>query len=183
MPKIIAQKKDWINLGHKLFSEQGHAGIVVEKLAKKLKCNKSSFYWHFKTKKDFIQALIDHWVFIETEQIINLTNLEKSAKEKFDTLVALAYKKMPHQDFIFFLTRYAQNDKKTKAILDKIEKQRIEYVSTLLIDIGYSRQEAEIKSGIFYKHLIGYHEMIRYKKQDKDYLHEVKQELNQFIKY
>lgn len=183
MPKIIARKKDWIKLGYKLFSEQGYSGIVVETLSKKLKCNKSSFYWHFKTKKDFIQALIDFWAFTETEQIINLTNIEKSAKGKFDTLIALAYKKMPNQDFVFFLTRYAQNENKIKTIIDKIERQRIEFVSALLMEIGYSNQEAKVKSALFYKHLIGYHEMIRYKVQGKDYINEVKTELSQFINY
>ena len=33
------------------------------------------------------------------------------------------------------------------------------------------------------KYLIGYHEMIRYKKQVKDYTKEVKNELKQFINY
>lgn len=183
MPKIVAQKKDWINLGCKLFSEQGRSGIVVEKMSKKLNCNKSSFYWHFKTKKDFMEELTHFWVFTETEQIINLTNIGKSTKQKFDTLIELAYKKMPNQDFVFYLKRYAQNEKKTKDIIDKIEKQRIEYVSTLLTEMGYSKHEAKIKAGLFYKHLIGYHEMIRYKKQSKSYLNEVKTELNQFIKY
>ena len=54
MPKIIAKKQDWINLGYKLFSEKGIAGIVVEKMASILNVNKSSFYWHFKTKKEFV---------------------------------------------------------------------------------------------------------------------------------
>ena len=54
MPKIIAKKEDWINLGYRLFAEQGVSGINVENMAKILKVNKSSFYWHFKTKKEFI---------------------------------------------------------------------------------------------------------------------------------
>ena len=57
MPKIIATKEDWINLGYKTFSEEGEKGIIVEKMAIKLKVNKSSFYWHFKTRKHFISDL------------------------------------------------------------------------------------------------------------------------------
>ena len=41
MPKIIAKKEDWILLGYKLFSEMGMNGIIVEKMALKLKVNKS----------------------------------------------------------------------------------------------------------------------------------------------
>lgn len=183
MPKIIAKKQDWVNLGYKLFSELGISGIVIEKMAEKLKVNKSSFYWHFKTKKEFIQQLTEFWITNETKQIIRLTNNESSALQKFKTLVTLSYKKMPNQDFIFYIKRYAQKEKRTKSIIEKIDNQRVEYTKNLLQEIGYSEQDANVKSTLLYKHLIGYHEMIRYKKQIKDYQKEVKIELNQFIKY
>ena len=183
MPKIVALKEDWINLGFKLFSEKGIAGIVIEKMAYQLKVNKSSFYWHFKTKNEFILQLIDFWVKIETDQIIYFANQEKSALEKFKTLVRLTYKKMPNQDFIFFLKRYAQKKKNVKDIIKQIDFDRIEFVKGLLQAMGYSQEEANIKSSLFYKHLIGYHEMIRNEKQAITYSKEVKKELNQFIEY
>jgi len=183
MPKLIANKQDWVSLGFKLFSEKGITGIVIEKMAEKLNVNKSSFYWHFKTKKEFVQRLIEFWIDNETEQIIRLTNNENSTSEKFRTLIALSYKKMPHQDFIFFLKRYAQKEKRIKTIIEKIDFQRVNYVKELLQEMGYSEQDANIKSSLFYKHLIGYHEMIRHKKQPRNYLTDVKKELNQFIAY
>lgn len=183
MPKIIAKKADWINLGFQLFSEKGISGIVIEKMAEKLKVNKSSFYWHFKTKKEFVRQLIEFWISIETEQIISLTNTENSAIQKFRDLIRLAYKKMPKQDFIFYLKRYAQKENEIKDIIDKVDLQRIGFIERLLKEMGYSEQDAKIKSSLLYKHLIGYHEMIKYQKQNKNYENEVKMELNQFIKY
>lgn len=183
MPKIIAKKQDWINLGYKLFSEQGVSGIVVEKMADKLNVNKSSFYWHFKSKKEFIEQLTIFWVNTETEQIIKLTNVKKTTLQKFKTLVAEIYKQKPFLDFNFYLKRYATKDNRIQIIIDKIDKQRIEYVKNLLQEMGYSKQDASIKTALLYKHLIGYHEMIRYKKQSNDYQKKVKIELNQFIKY
>jgi AcrR family transcriptional regulator len=183
MPKIIAKKHDWINLGYKLFSEQGIAGIIVEKMAKKLKVNKSSFYWHFKTKKDFVTEIVSYWVSESTNQIISLTNSEKSGKEKFSKLIELSFKKDPFLDFNFFLKRYALKNKKIQSITDKIDNQRIEYTKTILTEMDFTENEAKIKALLFYKYLIGYHEMIRYKKQNKNYAIEIKTEINQFIKY
>lgn len=183
MPKIIATKEDWINLGYKIFSEEGESGIIVEKMAKKLKVNKSSFYWHFKTRKDFINDLTMFWVNSATEQIIYLTDIKKTAKEKVKTLVSLIYKKDPYIDFVFFLKRYAQKEKKIQEVIDGIEKKRIEYAKDLLMELGYSKQEAGIKSAILYKHFLAYHEIIRYKKQSNNYEREVKEEINQFIEY
>ena len=183
MPKIIAKKQDWINLGYKLFSEQGIAGIVVEKMAKKLKVNKSSFYWHFKTKKDFVAEIVNFWVSENTNQIITLTDNEKSGKEKFEKLIKLSFKKDPFLDFNFFIKRYALKYKKIQSIIDEIDNQRIEYTKSILMQMNFSENEARIKAILFYKYLIGYHEMIRYKKQIRDYTTEVITELNQFIKY
>jgi len=183
MPKIIATKEDWIKLGYKLFSEHGVSGIIVEKMAKKLKVNKSSFYWHFKTKKDFIEQLITYWINNETEQIINLTDSEKPGLQKFKTLIDLIYKQDLFLDFTFYLKRYAKKEKKIQIIIDKIDNQRIEYANKLLQEMGYSKQDARIKSTLLHKHFIGYHEVIGYKKQKLDYQKEVKIELNQFIKY
>lgn len=182
MPKIVAEKKDWLKLGLSLFAENGASGIVVEKMAKKLKCNKSSFYWHFKTKKEFINQLVDYWIFVETDQIIQMTNSEESTLDKLETLVRITYKKWPDLDFVFYLKRYAIKEKRIQKIIDDIDQQRIDYVTELLQELGHSRSDAEVKSSVFYKHLIGYHEMIRYKKQSKNYVQEVIDELKQFIK-
>ena len=106
MPKIVAKKEDWINLGYGLFSEQGVSGIIVEKMAKTLKVNKSSFYWHFKTKKDFIEQLTMFWINNETERIIHLTNSKKTVLKKFQTFIVLIYKQDPFLDFILYLQWY-----------------------------------------------------------------------------
>jgi len=183
MPKIIARKEDWINLGFKIFSEEGETGIIVEKMAKKLKVNKSSFYWHFKTRKHFIDELIAFWVNNATEQIIHLTNIKKTARQRVKTLVSLIYKQDPYFDFIFFLKRYAQKEKRIQEVIDSIENKRIQYANDLLVELGYSKQEARIKSSILYKHFLAYHEILRYKTQSLNYEKEVKEEINQFIKY
>ena len=183
MPKIVAKKEKWITLGYQLFSENGINGIVVEKMANRLKVNKSSFYWHFKTKKDFVDQIISFWINTDTNRIIEEVESKPSGIEKFQTLVELAFKKDPNLDFIFFLKRYALKDKKIQSLIDKIDSERIDYTKNLLIDMGFLENEAFQKSILFYKYLIGYHEMIRYKKQNKNYLEEVKEELNQFINY
>lgn len=183
MPKIIATKEEWIRLGYKLFSENGINGLVVEKMALRLKVNKSSFYWHFKTKADFLKEIISHWVISDTNKIINSIENKPPGNEQFEKLIEVVFKKDPYLDFIFFLKKYALKDKKIQLLIDDIDNQRIDYVKNILITIGISKDNASVKAAIFYKYLIGYHEMIRYKKQNNDYTTEVKKELKQFIKF
>jgi len=181
MPKIIATKEIWIKLGYETFAQQGITGIVIEKMARELKVNKSSFYWHFKTKKDFIDAIVLYWIYTETEAIIKQAEKSKNINEKWNNFLIIAFKNDPYLEFIFHLKRYAVKQREIQVIIDEIDKKRLAFVSDLLEELGYSKQEAITKSSIFYKYLIGYHEMIRHKKQNKNYLQEVKNELNHFI--
>ena len=181
MPKIVASKEDWIKLGYQLFSESGEKGLVVDKMSKLLNCNKSSFYWHFKTKPDFINCLVDYWRSNDTIGIINKVNKEVQAKDKLLKLIEIIFRKDSNLDFNFYLKKYAQSNNRIKTSVDKIDKERINFAMALLIDMGYTKDMASIKAKVFYKYLIGYHEMIRYKKQKKNFLPEVLQELNQFI--
>lgn len=181
MPKIVAKKEDWINLGYKIFADQGVSGIVVEKMANVLKVNKSSFYWHFKTKKEFIKQLVMFWKSKETDRIIALTNNKKTGLEKFKAMIPLIYKQDPYLDFVFYLKRYAKKEKEIQKIIDNIDKQRIDYTINLLQEMGFSEEESKIKASFLYKHFIGYHEFMRYKEQSTDYDKEVQLELSQFF--
>lgn len=183
MPKIVAAKNDWLKLGYQTFSNHGKAGIVVEKLAQKLNVNKSSFYWHFKTKKDFIHAIVDFWVENETKAIIREMDKLHTPEEKFEALLKRSYKQDPYVDFNFYLKRFAREDKALLQLIDTINTERISYVTGLLIEMGIAGSEATAKAELLYKHLIGYHEMLRNKKQKKNYLEDVKKELQLFIQF
>ena len=181
MPKIVAQKIDWLKLGYKFFAEKGISGIVVEKMSKQLNCNKSSFYWHFKTKKEFIRQMVNYWVENKTKKIIEIISAEDNASQKINKLIDITYCKMPYLDFIFYLKRYAVKDKSISIIIDDVDNQRIDYVKRLLTEYGYKDNEAKIKASLLYKHLIGFYEMTRYKELDDNYITEVKKEIDQII--
>lgn len=183
MPKIIAKKEDWVRLGYRLFSEKGIVGIVIEKMSKKLGVNKSSFYWHFSTRKAFIEQIIDFWEKESTSKIIMEVNKESSPKDKFDRLIELSFLKDNNIDFFFHVKKYAKSNKELNLLIEKADRERMNFTKDVLRSLGFSEREALVKSSIFYKYLIGYHEMIRYKEQSPSYTAEVKDELRHFINF
>lgn len=177
MPKIVAHKKDWLKLGYQLFSKEGIKGIVVENMAKKLKCNKSSFYWHFKSKTIFVDELINYWVETETNQIIESVEQEKTAQKKYQKFIELVFQHDPYLEFIFHLKRYAKTRPEIQDLIDEIDQQRLAYTANVFQELGYSKKESKRVASIFYKYLIGFHEMYRDQAADKKYQKEVKEEL------
>lgn len=181
MPKIVATKVQWIQLGYQLFSENGIKGVNVDEMSKSLKCNRSSFYWHFKSKKDFINELVEYWINTYTLEVITKVDTKDNPKEKLLKLFEIVFKKDLSLDFIFYLKKYGQKNEQIQKIIDRIDRKRITYGSSILKEMGFSKEEAKVKSSIIYKYLIGYHEFMRYKKQPENYLEEVFKELD-FLK-
>lgn len=183
MPKIVAKKDQWVKLGYKLFAEMGVRGLNVEKMSTKLKCNRSSFYWHFKTKDEFISEVINYWIKTETDQVILEVEKCKTDKEKLKKFLLIAFKNEPYLEFAFFLKRYAMKNKKVQSIVDEIDKRRLQFTAQLFQNIGYSKQQSKIKANIFFKYLIGHHELIKNKIQPKNYLQPIEKELKHFLDY
>ncbi len=183
MPKIVAKKEDWVKLGYQFFTNKGIEGIVVERMAKKLNCNKSSFYWHFESRKKFIDELISFWVNKDTNTIIQLTESELTPIAKFSKLIELSYSHDPQLDFIFHLKRFARKNEKVQAILDQVDAIRQKFIAAILQEMGLSKAQAIERTTLFYKHLIGSHELMRYKKTTPDYIETIRQEINQFIPF
>ena len=51
----------WIKGAFAILAEHGPAGLRVEVLAKRLDVTKGSFYWHFKDRRDLLDAVLDEW--------------------------------------------------------------------------------------------------------------------------
>lgn len=182
MPKIVAQKKDWLKLGYQLFSQEGIKGIVVEKMAQKLQCNKSSFYWHFASKENFMDKLIDYWVQTETNQIIEEVEAQKTAKQKYHRFVDLVFQYDPYLEFIFHLKRYAKKRTGIRQLIHEVDERRMAFTAHVFQELGYDKKEAQQLASIFYKYLIGYHEMYREQASEEQNKQIVKEELAYILK-
>ncbi|MFS4418598.1 TetR/AcrR family transcriptional regulator [Maribacter sp. 2307ULW6-5] len=183
MPKIIATKNDWVEAGLKKFSETGPDGLIVERLAKEINVNKSSFYWHFKTKKDYIDDIISLWIKRSTQDIIDSVEAESNAVLKFEKLIELCFNKKPYIDFFFHLKKYGSERPDVKKLLDEIDAIRIAFTENLLSEMGFNNVESRIKARVFYKYLLGHHEMSRYKVSDFKDIIKAREEIQTFIDY
>lgn len=181
MPKIVCSKEDWVKLGYTLFAVKGMDGLVVEKMASMLKCNKSSFYWHFKNKQKFLDEIVAYWIQNETQAVIDFVEAADSPEEKYEAFLNICFQHDPYLEFIFYLKRYAVKSKKHQQIIDEIDARRLDYTASLYVGLGFKKAKAKVMASVFYKYLIGYHEMHRYRKPSKDKLKVVKQELAYLI--
>ena len=91
---ISTKQLSWIDKADEVFSKEGPSGLKVERLAKLVEKNKSSFYHHFADLEVFTEILLDYHL----EQAVILAEKEAkcSGEDAFITLM------MEHkQDLLF----------------------------------------------------------------------------------
>lgn len=77
----------WITLGYDLFSEEGHEGIQVERLARILGLNKSGFYHYFENTDNFFIKLTQKHHELADEMIVKIGKMESFDPEVIDIIM------------------------------------------------------------------------------------------------
>lgn len=159
-PKLGRQ--DWIETGLAVLAESGMEAVRVEPLAKRMGVTKGSFYWHFKDRNDLLDAIVTQWVEIDTSSIIDRVNrLDADPKTKLLQLFELAISDdgltpgLADGSIENAIRAWANNDVKVAAIVERVDRQRLNYTKDLFLAIGFSEVEASVRARLAYYSLVG----------------------------
>ncbi len=160
MPKNIATKEDWLNLGLELFNKKGNSALIVEKMAKSLGVSKTSCYWYFNTRDAFLLELAEHWVKKGTESYIEASKKYKSDRDRLFHLTKDVFIQGHNLNSIRFWRDISYKDKTIGNIVNNIETQRIEYLQILLTS-EFDNDEAHNRADMLYHYFLGWSERHR----------------------
>jgi AcrR family transcriptional regulator len=80
-------RDDWINGALGLLSTAGVDGVRIFHLAERLGVTSGSFYWHFKTRRELYDALVDYWERKLTDAANKATQRRKQLRLKYEILM------------------------------------------------------------------------------------------------
>jgi AcrR family transcriptional regulator len=155
-------KNDWLNLGLKALADEGPSAIRIDHLCRVAQRTKGSFYHHFKTREAFVDALLSYWEQELTERVITQANTIDDPVKRLIGLNALTEDISSGQDggIERQLRRWAGSDAKVEAAINAIDKRRIDYVASLLMQAkDISSQQAIDLAVMNYASLIGFQQM------------------------
>ncbi|RIX60060.1 TetR/AcrR family transcriptional regulator [Paenibacillus nanensis] len=163
MPKVIATKEDWIRKGIEKFAHSGERGLIIDQMSKELGCSKSSFYWYFEDRSDFIARIVERWSEIATEDVIRSSSAPENVVERITTMLKHMFSATRKGDFLFYLRKWSEESQSFQTELATIERTRMNYAKELFVRAGMSSETAESKSFILYHYYLGWYE--RHKNQ------------------
>lgn len=143
-----------------MLSEGGIDSVRVDRISKKIGLTRGSFYWHFKSRAELLDAMLELWHQKGTNDIIDLIEQEKHNPNK--RLLALLNLTAKGADakyggkFTEMAIRiWGKSNPKVAAVVKQIDAERIQFVNKLLSEMKIEPALASFLAEIIYDAYIG----------------------------
>lgn len=149
----------WIAGALDIVARDGIDGLRVESLAKQLGVTKGSFYWHFKDRRDLIDAVLDDW---RTSRIRDIR--KQTAAMPGGELAALRHtidvyaagKNRKGISIEAAVRIWARQDANGLAVVEEVDAERLECTRRLFLALGLPPTEAAARSALLYAYVFGF---------------------------
>lgn len=147
-------REAWIEAGLAVLAAGGIAAVGVEPLAARLGVTKGSFYWHFRNRAAFLEALCAAWVERATETFI--ARVEQSGGPSSERLRLLLQATADAPKPLERAVRaWAALDADVAAQVAAVDARRTAFVADLLTGIGHSADHAAALSRLVVCFVVG----------------------------
>ena len=140
---MVAQRlapENWIAAGFRALAQDGPGALRAEALARALQTTKGSFYWHFKDVPQFKAEMLRVWQEKVATEIITRIMAEPDPAARINALIESAAAPAPDEfggpAIEPAMRAWALSDDDVRETLFRIDQQRMQFLGTLLKDVG-----------------------------------------------
>ncbi len=163
MRKIEPQKQQldrdaWVKAALDILADRGLDGIRVEVLAKRLKVTKGSFYWHFKDRRDLLDAMLAVWKEGRIRDIQKQTRADPGEElpRAYHVIEVYSANRNRKGTLIELAMRdWARRDAAAAAVVEEVDAARLEFGRMGFEARGMSPLEASSRSLLLYAYVFG----------------------------
>ncbi|MDX2277340.1 MAG: TetR/AcrR family transcriptional regulator [Hyphomonadaceae bacterium] len=157
---VKLSRNDWIREAGREIAYGGIGAVNVNTIARNLGVTKGSFYWHFETRDDLLQAFLAEWREQETLSVID--NIEKEGgthRRRLERLAALAVRDIEPMLLAgrqeLFVREWAIQDELAQKAVESVDRLRTHYLVQLFVGMGLARMRAVLHANLLYTCLLG----------------------------
>lgn len=122
--------QDWTSAALEAIAENGIANVSIERIARGLRTTKGSFYWHFKDRAALIDAALELWERLYTDEIIERLAAVEDPRERFRGLLMSSFHEHPGVLIDANLLASA-SDPVVGAALERVARKRLAFVDQI----------------------------------------------------
>jgi AcrR family transcriptional regulator len=154
-------RKDWIAAAQKELITGGINAVKVERLARRLRVTRGSFYWHFSSHGDLLRELLKSWEKTNTEPFERALTENGGAPHGMKEFIAIIRLWIDETDysppFDTAVRDWARTSREAAAAVRSADERRIAVLHRIFRDIGFADPEALIRARVTYFHQVGYY--------------------------
>ncbi|NNE20438.1 MAG: TetR/AcrR family transcriptional regulator [Myxococcales bacterium] len=137
-----------------LLRTRGVGGVRVLTLAQKLGVSRGSFYWHFEDRQDLLSSMLEWWEGQMTDTVIELDRAGRASPRKRLMTIAERILEADLNRYDASVRSWALDDRNVKKALRRVIRKRVDYVSNLFEQAGFTPAEARTKGDLLAVYLM-----------------------------
>jgi AcrR family transcriptional regulator len=137
-------REQWLKNALESLGHEAGARLRIDTLVAKLGVTKGSFYWHFKSRDEFVRSLIDYWHENATLVVPHYVGVSGSAEERLLKLINVIFKEQ--------LTRYdlavrswAIQEPDIRTMIRRTDVFRHNFIRALFEEMGFDNANADMR--------------------------------------
>lgn len=156
-PSARLTREDWVAAARKVLVKRGVDEVKVDRLARQMRVTRGSFYWHFKHRKDLLDALLTDW---EARNYFDISQVRARWARSAPDMAAVASLWLGDDpnvlSFDIAVRAWARRAIEVAESVRRVDKVWIELIQESFERNGTSPDEALVRARISYFHQIGY---------------------------
>lgn len=137
--QVLAKKRwtrdDWVVFGLDILEKEGAPGIRIEELARRSNRTPGSFYAHFKSRDEFIDAMLKAWVDFKLARMMRLdSQLFHEGEFSLESLATQVVLNgvMARMKLEIAIRELAINDDRVRQLVMQVDTRRIHHATAML---------------------------------------------------
>jgi len=150
-------RSTWIEAGLAALASGGPDAVRVDLLAKALGVTRGGFYWHFASRQEFLDALLDAWEHRSTDEVLQRVEEEGGdARDKVRKAGMLTFSRelLPVD---LAVRDWARRDRSVGRRLQRVDNRRMEYLRALIGTFSDDPDDVEARGMLAFSLVIGSH--------------------------
>jgi AcrR family transcriptional regulator len=156
---VPLDRGSWIKGALAALADEGPTGLRVEVLAKKMQVTKGSFYWHFKDRRDLVDAVLDEWKAGRIRDIRKQTTAQPGqelAALRHTIDVYSAGRNRRGLPIELAVREWARHDVRAAAVVEEVDAERLICAARLFEALGVPDDQARARSVLLYAYVFGF---------------------------
>jgi AcrR family transcriptional regulator len=161
-PKARLRREDWVRAALDAMAERGLAGVAVEPLARRLGVTKGSFYSHFSSRDELIEAALESWEQSHAEEQIEQLRAIGDPAERLAAVLRMAAEfSQSGAPSVHARLMGELDDPRVRAAVARVNGARVDRLGETYRELGLPERTARHRARIAYAAYVGLLQMSR----------------------